>query len=117
MRLILMLLVAGCGYHFVSNALDDRNPTTAASESKVSSGGTSVESMLNWVDAAKTFLAGAKSQASSIADEATSALPRETQSRLSHATQTASDKLHLRGAGCGEPDATGNLRYCFNDQR
>ncbi|WP_425953226.1 hypothetical protein [Ralstonia pseudosolanacearum] len=116
MRLILMLLVAAGGYHFVGKALDDRSaaqPQVQAQNKSAESG----NSVMSWIDAARSLLNGAKSQASATVDEATAALPHDTRSKLSGVSQNVSNNLHIGGSNCGEPDRFGNLKYCFHDDK
>ncbi|WP_432263153.1 hypothetical protein [Cupriavidus sp. TMH.W2] len=113
MRLILMLLVAAGGYHYVSKSVDER----PAAQPPQAPAAPSDNSLMSWFDAAISLLNGAKAQASATVDDATMALPRDAHAKLSTVTRSVSDNLPFGGPGCGEPDRFGNLKYCFHDDK
>jgi hypothetical protein len=102
---IFVLIASFCGYQYLTTS-----PTVA-------SGIQTVKSVANSVQAVSS---SAKSLAGAGIDEAKAAtdlLPADVKYKMQSAAQQVSSSLPSRTpslSGCGQPDATGNLKYCFN---
>lgn len=113
MRLILMMLLAAGGYHYVSKSIDDQQPAPPANVQNI---GTS-DSLASMFDAAKALLSSAKTQAGAAVGAATMEMPPEAQAKVSTAARNVSANVNMGSSNCGEPDRYGNLKYCFNNDK
>lgn len=116
MRLILVLILSAVGYHYVSGALTSRpDGTQLPSLSSLATQAGDTASTSSWLDTIRSYLNGAAQNLHSTVSNVTVAIPENTRQTLSDASRKVQDTVHLRGAGCGEPDRDGNLHYCFHD--
>lgn len=124
MRLILMLLIAAGGYHYVSQALSDRPggsplPSISQLPSGVSSNLPSDNSGQSWISWLSNMIGSAAHTAREGFDTATATLNPQTQTAVDSVTAKVSRRAHTQGlgSGCGQPDRDGNIKYCFNDEK
>ncbi|HIH2751008.1 TPA: hypothetical protein ACYLN4_006834 [Burkholderia lata] len=128
MRLILMLLIAAGGYHYVSQALSERPggtplPSISTLPSSVASNLPSDNSGQSWMSWLSGMLGSAAHTAREGFDTATATLNPQTRAAVDNVTDKVTDKvsgsvhMHGLGSGCGQPDRDGNIKYCFNDEK
>jgi hypothetical protein len=120
MRLIICLLIAAGGYHYVSQALSERPGSDATSlpslSSLTSTATDDAESAAqsSWLDTLRSFLNGASTDLRSTFDNARFAITPETGATLTQAARKVQQAVHV-SPSCGQPDSDGNLKYCYHD--
>lgn len=119
MRLIICLLIAAGGYHYVSQSLSDRpasGVTSLLSLSSLTSPSTdgTDSARSSWLDTLRSFLNGASTDLRSTFNSARYAVTPESSATLTQAAKKVGQAVHL-SPSCGRVDLEGNLHYCFHD--
>lgn len=127
MKLILMLVAAGVGYHYVTTA--PAKPAPQADATKTVQVAKAPQQPPSELDQAfsmmKSLFTGTVKQASNTAGEIKDSLPPQTAKQIDVATSQAVASLPTQmqplfgntGTACGQPDSNGNIKYCFNGER